>query len=402
MTKQTNKKPQSLDEYFARAKATNNGMSSKQVSELISAAPAAKLSWLAYLKPLASKINSVLLISALAVVAFLAVDLDDDVQSVIQKENTAEIMQDKDNTAEKAAEPINKVSAMKVKEENFSAQIMKKASSKSNYKTSSFSNKIETEIASESLESEDANLWANNKSITPSSIVVVQNEYTLHQTIEFIPYAVENTSKNEEPELEEAEETIETFQTLAGKNAKNMYYLQFDTKFTNTSLDRALLLGGRIAWMPSEYMSFGFSGYGMTDKPIIKMVMTDETLGTEEIVDGNLYAGYGGFFMEYYIFPKEVIHGYVGGFFGLGGVHAAPVNGNTKDKQSQNVSVIWLVEPNAGIELNVTNFLKLGFDVSYRYSEVSGLDKLYAQSPDLTNFNFSGLSTSVYFKLGLY
>ncbi len=390
MTKQTNQKPQSLDEYFERAKEAKNGMSAKQVSDLISSAPAAKLSWLAYMKPLASKINSILLVSVLAVVTYLSVDVDD-------------LGDDKQNFALSSENQQQKLVITNEQESNYLQNSVNQESNEAaakdllSYAASSEKNTVNISNTSHSdllpkHAVEDKDLIANNSLIVPSTVVIVQNEYTYNHKIEYVPFKMDTPEEQAIPE----EEDLETFETFAGKDAKNMYYLQVDAKFTKTSINDAVLAGGKIAWMPSDYMSFGFAGYGMTNKPIVQIMNKDQ------MVDGHLYVGYGGFFMEYYLFPREIFHGYIGSFFGLGGVRADPVEGNTSQNQSINNSMFWIIEPNIGIELNVTSFLKLGLDVSYRHSEFSGSDKVFAQSSDLTNFKFSGLSTGIYLKLGLY
>ncbi len=398
MTKQTNNKPQSLDDYFARAKETKPGMSSKQASDLIAAAPATKLSWFAYIKPLANKINSILLVSALLIITYFSVDFDyeqdaevSDKSSAIAKDvklsNVAVEKNIFSNQKDNAGKQKHLALSESIKDTIVDKQFKNTVHTKNTVKEK---NTVKSDSSVEQVIVLD-NLIAGNMLILPSQNITVMHEYTINQTIKYYPVDLPS-AKTEEKE----EEDIQTMQTLAGNNPRNAYYFQADSRFTKTSIDRALFVGGKIAWMPSDCMSFGLMGYGMTDKPIINIIEENSP------VDAYLYAGYGGIFMEYYFMPTEIIHFYLGTAFGLGGVHATPVLNSTAASTNINNSIFWLVEPNMGVELNISSFLKIGVDVSYRYSELSAKDKYFAQSSDLTDFNISGFATGIYFKLGLY
>ncbi len=399
MTKQTNKKPQSLDEYFARAKETKPGMSAKQVSDLIAAAPASKLSWFAYMKPIANKINSILLVSAVLIITYFSfdyafekdVEASDKSSALVTEVEPSKVEVEKnlfsnqqDNTGKQMNLSLYESIKDKIVDKQFNNTVHIKNTEVTN------NTDISEYLGKETI-SQD-NLIAENMLILPSQNITVMHEYTINQNIQYYPVDLPSAKTEEK----EKEEDIQTMQTLAGKNPRNAYYFQVDSRFTKTSIDRALFVGGKIAWMPSDCMSFGLMGYGMTNKPIINIIEENSP------VDAYLYAGYGGIFMEYYFMPTEIIHFYLGTAFGLGGVHATPVLNNTAASTNINNSIFWLVEPNMGVELNISSFLKIGVDVSYRYSELSAKDKYFAQSSDLTDFNISGFATGIYFKLGLY
>ncbi len=388
MTDYKNNKPQSLDEYFARAKKSEKGMSAKQVSDLITTAQAGKLSWLAYVKPFASKLNSIIFLSALTVGILLFIN--DDYLSSSDNESTSQIdINHVEEAKNKKAEIDNKPIA-----ENQNSKLL--ATKESNYEVreiqntrylSKTVNQQSVTHSPKSNQAEETDLAA----VYPSKQVTVIYEMKIDHNVAYYPIYEEEHSIFDDTQIEEG------FESLAGNNQKNAYFIQTDTRFSQTSLDQAVFVGGKIAWMPTDNLSFGFAGYGLTNKPIIDIVMEDQS-----VVDGHLYVGYGGFFMEYTFIPKELIHFYIGTFFGLGGIHAAPVENNTDAAIELNNGIIWLVEPNAGVELNVTSFLKVGVDISYRYSELNAKDKFYRQSPGLTNFDMNGFSTGLFVKLGLF
>jgi hypothetical protein len=95
--------------------------------------------------------------------------------------------------------------------------------------------------------------------------------------------------------------------------------------------------------------------------------------------------GYGGFLMEYYLFPKNVVNFSIGTIIGAGGGH------NNLDSYSP----FFVLEPEVNVFVNVTQFFRLGVGASYRYT--SGLNV-----GTLNDANFRGFSVGLLFEFGKF
>jgi len=126
--------------------------------------------------------------------------------------------------------------------------------------------------------------------------------------------------------------------------------------------------GGRGGLIINDQFVIGGAGYGMTS-----------SLSTT--IDGEpkrVRLGYGGLLLEWYFFPKSLIHISAGTLIGAGGVGAFRHGSHSEDDMADDCFVL---QPEINLFINLTKYCRVGIGGNYRF--VEGLDK-------------SGLSDNVY------
>ena len=135
----------------------------------------------------------------------------------------------------------------------------------------------------------------------------------------------------------------------------------------------ALFVGGRGGWIINHTFVLGAGGYGMA---------TD--IGTD-ITGRVLDFGYGGLELEYINSSNKLIHFTVYLLVGGGGL-----SGSSVAEES-----VFVLQPAANGELNITRYFRFNFGVGYRW--VAGVD-----SPGWSDSDFSAFYGQVAFKFGSF
>ncbi len=135
-------------------------------------------------------------------------------------------------------------------------------------------------------------------------------------------------------------------------------------------------VGGGGAFSVNDFF---FGGYGMGND-----ASSVEFEGQEYDID----FGHGGLWFGYALKSNKLVHVYSSFKVGWG---SAKLKVNEDKRFDDNLlSLI----PEAGLEVNLTNWFKLGFTAGYRY--ISGIDDL----PVLTNDDFTGMTGALTFRFG--
>lgn len=124
---------------------------------------------------------------------------------------------------------------------------------------------------------------------------------------------------------------------------------------------------------------FFFGGYGLGND------------AAQVDVDENTYDihfRHGGFWLGYSFAQHKAIHAY--GSFRIGWGEASLKQNDVKSFENN----LLAIAPELGIEMNITNWFKLGLTGGYR--AVSGIDTL----PELTNDDFTGMYGALTFRFG--
>lgn len=109
----------------------------------------------------------------------------------------------------------------------------------------------------------------------------------------------------------------------------------------------------------------------------------------------NISMGVGGFWLGYTPRSHKLVHPYGGFKIGWGGVHMKlNEEGDNRDSFSDRISII---QPEVGLELNVTRWFRIALTGGYRY--ISGIKNLPA---GLNNADFSSLTGNFTFRFGGY
>ncbi len=144
-------------------------------------------------------------------------------------------------------------------------------------------------------------------------------------------------------------------------------YLGVFTRYSKIGEADGCLVGGKIGVIINDNFVIGGSGMGLT-------YPTDR-----EKLSGSDYSGilkktgfgYGGFMMEYYINPKDLVVFSFGTMVGAGGLGFYE---NSEDEENDHGTTdkFFVVEPEVNVLMNITRFCRVGVGASYRY--VSGIN----------------------------
>jgi hypothetical protein len=143
--------------------------------------------------------------------------------------------------------------------------------------------------------------------------------------------------------------------------------------FTSINGEYTHMMGGGGGVLLNQSLYLGGYGYGNTN-PI-------------SYEPGELEFGYGGLMAGYIHESRRAIHPNLGVMIGWGDIRLNETG--LKDN-------IFVLQPMAEVETNITRFMKIGLGVGYRY--VTGVNAL----PGLNNKNFSGLNGRVSFYFGWF
>jgi len=141
-------------------------------------------------------------------------------------------------------------------------------------------------------------------------------------------------------------------QTLFGFDSKITGYGSLDSKFTRLNDKDAVIIGGHGGVIFNSYFYFGLGAYGL--------VTTDQFAGPFPEENLDMHMGYTGLMMGFNIMPKKVVHFSIPLFIGVGNLELERKNVFIEN------SAFLLFEPALHLELNVVQFMKIGFGAGYR------------------------------------
>jgi hypothetical protein len=167
----------------------------------------------------------------------------------------------------------------------------------------------------------------------------------------------------------EEEETKPEEETLISGGIDSGGFGALVFKFSGVNDQFAGFAGARGGWIINHQFVVGAGGYGLTSN-----ICLDE--------DGSCFLrqiefGYGGFEFEYIGLWNRVAHYSLQLLIGGGGV-TLPLRGFPSD-------AVFVAEPAARLELNVTKWFRLNLGAGYRF--VSGLDLASLENSDLSAFS---------------
>jgi hypothetical protein len=160
------------------------------------------------------------------------------------------------------------------------------------------------------------------------------------------------------------------------------FYGAVTVKFDQLNDNFACLLGGRGGLVFNRAFVIGGGGYGLTNDIPVDV----------QLPSGRYYMdfGYGGFFMEYILASRKIVHLSFNALIGGGGVQLRDAYDYWEFEDD-----FFVFEPGAELELNFSPNFRIGVGGSYRY--VAGADLVGLDSRDL-----SGPSVNLNFKFGHY
>lgn len=171
-----------------------------------------------------------------------------------------------------------------------------------------------------------------------------------------------------------------------------------ETKFSTMNNQMALLVGGRGGVIINHTFTLGIGGYGLVTSHKIDNYKISDPYLTDSIP--YLRVGYGGLHLGLAIEPNRLVHITGGVLIGAGGAaytreYTYNHWENDHNWKTYNSSAFFVLEPHIGVELNLTNFMRLEASGTYRY--VSGLDL-----PVTSNSDIAGPSGTISIKFGKF
>lgn len=176
-------------------------------------------------------------------------------------------------------------------------------------------------------------------------------------------------------------------ETLAGEGIRSGGFGGPVVKLTEIHGDFGVFVGGRGGWIINSTFIIGGGGYGLADTNI--EVDRVDALGRPL----TLGMGYGGLELEYVSRSRKLVHFTVQALIGAGGItyvdRAPRFDTGVRD------DAFFITEPGFNVEVNVTDFFRIGFGASYRF--VAAVDL-----PGVTEDDLAGASGMVTFKFGSF
>lgn len=193
---------------------------------------------------------------------------------------------------------------------------------------------------------------------------------------------------------QEANDTeFKTIFSKKGEKRPNGGYGAFSTGYSRMADRDALLMGGHGAWLIGGKFGIGISGTGF---------MTDKRYDSD-LNDQYMYAGgYGGLRLEYILFPTSPVHVSIPVVIGGGGVAYTRSRYDYEFGYSPSSQAFFAFEPGVELELNLIDFMRVGFMVSYRFT--SDIDEgFYLPGQNTIDSNIlEGWSGTISFKFGKF
>lgn len=145
-------------------------------------------------------------------------------------------------------------------------------------------------------------------------------------------------------------------------------------KFSTINDRLGVLVGGRGGWIINHTLILGGGGYGLANDVAANV--------TGPFGEKYLEFGYGGFEMEWVINSDKLLHFAVQTLIGAGSVNFRYHDNEVRLRTHLEPDEVFVVEPGATLDLNVTPWWRLSIGGSYRY--VTGVDSQAASEADLT------------------
>lgn len=181
------------------------------------------------------------------------------------------------------------------------------------------------------------------------------------------------------------------FRTILGRNRSGGMYGSFTLGYSEINNDQAVLFGGRLMWIASHSMGFGFGGTGF-----INEYHYDPLIGDDVFLTG----GYAGLYIEPIIAPKFPVHLSFPCLFGAGGISYVTKDMPDYHNLIEDSEAYLIAEPGAEIELNITRNFRFSIGATYRFT--TGFEVGNMQSPVVNAESLRGFSYMVTFKFGRF
>ena len=192
-------------------------------------------------------------------------------------------------------------------------------------------------------------------------------------------------------------------QSLFGSDVDHGGYGAVSVRFSSIQNTDAVLVGGYGGWLLDHRLMLGIGGYGLVTD--VRARPEAQELYSRDGEPLYLNFGYGGFMIEYTVAPHALVHFTVQALIGGGAVQYREswfdddfYDDNWYDRSDRRggSDVLYVIEPAANVEVNITPWFRALAGVSYRH--VGGIDELRG----IDNDDLKGLSGTLTLKFGAF
>lgn len=188
---------------------------------------------------------------------------------------------------------------------------------------------------------------------------------------------------------ENNEGSKDELKTIFNKPHSNGGYGGLTIGYTKINNQDALITGGRGAWIIDRSLAIGVAGYGfVTDFNYLNN--TNEK---------GLAGGYGGFMLEFIIFPTSPVH--ISAPLVIGGGEISIIDNLNYWNPYANATTFFVFMPGLEVELNVVKFFRLSAGVYYTYTSEIILNDIYGD-PVIPGDALRGFTVGLSFKFGKF
>lgn len=157
-------------------------------------------------------------------------------------------------------------------------------------------------------------------------------------------------------------------------------------RFTTINNDFAVMVGGQGGWIINHKLVLGVGGYGL---------VTDHDMLSPDYKNKKLGMGYGGFFLGYVDNSDRIAHPACQILIGAGSIEERDQDGDDSWDDPNNNDAFFVVEPQMGLEVNLTYFMRMELSMGYRW--VNGVERF-----GYTDSDIGGPSGSLTIKFGRF
>lgn len=163
---------------------------------------------------------------------------------------------------------------------------------------------------------------------------------------------------------------------FGGKKTKLGGYGAVEVHYAHINGEDGVLTGGEGALLFDHRLAIGIAGYGWSNQ--------QQLTPNQNLEQPYLHFGYGGLLLRYHVYlPNSPIYFSAAALVGGGAVGLTNTwNGSL---YRENTDGFFIVEPELGVHVNFTRWMRLGVDAGYRVT--SGISKF-----GFTDSNFNGVS----------
>jgi hypothetical protein len=168
------------------------------------------------------------------------------------------------------------------------------------------------------------------------------------------------------------------------------------TALTGIGGDPGIKMGGRAVWLKNSRFGVGLAGYAIQGSRAEDPALSNDAY--------RLAGGYGGLLLEYNLNPHKAIHLSFPVVIAGGAMSYVQndLNPGNLGRGIEDERIMAIIEPGAMLEFNVIKFVKVAFDLSYRYATHTELNYQDSGEVILPGNGLNTFSGGVTVKFGIF